>query len=129
MMKESVGLILDNVIKDIKIEKEILEKLKKCRDIKSMYFSTLFFHINLSSKQLKAFVKRNTDILFKLNADITKQYGKRVFFMIKPLDLEVWRKSINNYRYMYVGNILDGLDQYIILMQNIKQREHRRNIH
>ena len=50
-MKESVGLILDNVIKDIKIEKEILEKLRKCRDIKSMYFSTFLFHINLSSKQ------------------------------------------------------------------------------
>jgi hypothetical protein len=128
-MKESIGLILDNVIKDIKTEREILEKLRKCRNIKSMYFSTFFFHINLSSKQLKAFVKRNTDILFKLNAGITKQYGKRVFFMIKSLDLEAWRKSINNYRYMYVGNILDGLDQYIILMQNIKQREHRRNIH
>jgi len=128
-MKESVGLILDNVIKDIKIEKEILEKLRKCRDIKSMYFSTFLFHINLSSKQLKAFVKRNTDILFELNADITKQYGKRVFFMIKPLDFEVWRKLINNYRYMYVGNILDGLDQYIDLMQSIKQRERGRNRH
>ena len=128
-MKESIGLILDNVIKDIRIEKEILEKLENCRNAKSRYFFTFFFHINLSPKQLKAFVKRNTDILFKLNADITKQYNKRVFFMIKPFDLEVWKKSFNNYRYMYVGNILDGLDQYIILMQNIKQREHRRNIH
>ena len=45
---------------------------------------------------------RNTDILFELNADITKQYGKRVFFMIKPLDFEVWRKLINNYRYYLI---------------------------
>ena len=35
---------------------------------------------------------------------------------------------IDNYRYLYVGNILDGLNQYITLMQNIKQRENRRNI-
>ncbi len=126
MMKESIGLILDNIIKDIKIEKEILEKLRKCRDTKSRYFFTFFFHINLSPKQLKAFVKRNTDILFKLNADITKQYNKRVFFMIKPFDLEVWKKSFDNYRYMYLGDIIPGIEKYSELIRYIDGKRKRR---
>ena len=126
MMKESIGLILDNIIKDIKIEKEILEKLKSCCDTESRYFFTFFFHINLSSKQLKAFVKRNTDILFKLNADITKQYNKRVFFMIKPFDLEVWKKSFDNYRYMYLGDIIPGIEKYSELIRYIDGKRKRR---
>ena len=125
-MKESIGLILDNVIKDIRIEKEILEKLENCRNAKSRYFFTFFFHINLSPKQLKAFVKRNTDILFKLNADITKQYNKRVFFMIKPFDLEVWKKSFDNYRYMYFGDIIPGIEKYSELMRYINGKRGRR---
>ena len=125
-MKESIGLILDNVIKDIRIEKEILEKLKNCRNAESRYFFTFFFHIDLSPKQLKAFVKRNTDILFKLNADITKQYNKRVFFMIKPFDLEVWKKSFDNYRYMYLGDIIPGIEKYSELIRYIDGKRKRR---
>ena len=126
-MKESIGLILDDVIKDIRTEKKILEKLKSCRDTESRYFFTFFFHINLSPKQLKAFVKRNTDILFKLNADITKQYNKRVFFMIKPLDnFEAWKISFDNYRYMYYGDMISGIEKYSELIHYIDTKRGRR---
>jgi hypothetical protein len=120
----TIGIILDDVIKDVDFEKKVLEKLKECSKFSMHIFKVILFHHDVPVKEIKAFVKRNTENLFNINVDITKQFNKRAFFMIRP-----YYNTTDNYRYMYVGNILDGLDQYIILIQNIKQREHRRNIH
>ncbi len=120
----SIGIILDDVIKDVDFEKKVLEKLKECSKFSIHIFKVILFHHDVPVKEIKAFVKRNTENLFNINVDITKQFNKRAFFMIRS-----YYNIIDNYRYLYVGNILDGLDQYIILMQNIKRRENRRNVY
>jgi hypothetical protein len=120
----TIGIILDDVIKDVNFEKKVLEKLKECSKFSMHIFKVILFYHDVPVKEIKAFVKRNTENLFNINVDITKQFNKRAFFMIRP-----YYNTTDNYRYLYVGNILDGLSQYIILMQNIKHREHRRNIH
>ena len=121
---KSIGIVLDDVIKDIDFEKKVLEKLKECSKFSLIIFKVILFHYNVPAKEIKMFVKRNTENLFNINVDITKQYKKRVFFMIRPL-----YNPFDDYRYLYVGNILDGLDQYIDLMRGIKQRENRRKIY
>ncbi len=118
----SIGIILDDVIKDVDFEKKVLEKLKKCSKFSIYVFNVILFHHNISVKEIKEFVKRNTENLFNINVDITKQFNKRAFFMIRS-----YYNMTDNYRYMYIGNILDGLDQYITLMQHIKHRENGRN--
>tara|TARA_Y100000034_G_scaffold19994_1_gene22734 strand:- start:231 stop:602 length:372 start_codon:yes stop_codon:yes gene_type:complete len=123
-MYKTIGIVLDDVIKDIDFEKKVLEKLKECSKFSLHVFKVILFHRDISVKEIKAFVKRNTENLFNINVDITKQFNKRAFFMIRS-----YYNIIDNYRYLYVGNILDGLDQYIILMQNIKRRENRRNVY
>ena len=122
--ERSVGIILDNLIKDIDFEKKVLEKLKGCCKFSTNAFKVVLFHYNIPSKEIKAFIKRNTESLFNIHVDITKQYNKNVFFMIRP-----FYKKIDNYRYMYTGNILDGLNQYITLIQHIKQKENGRRIY
>tara|TARA_Y100000310_G_scaffold58107_1_gene53350 strand:+ start:220 stop:597 length:378 start_codon:yes stop_codon:yes gene_type:complete len=124
LAKRSVGITLDDLIKDIDFEKKVLEKLKGCCKFSSNAFRVVLFHHNVPSKEIKAFIKRNTESLFNIHVDITKQYNTRVFFLIRS-----YYKSINNYRYMYIGNILDGLNQYITLMHHIKQKENGRRIY
>ena len=124
LAQRPIGIILDDLIKDIDFEKKVLEKLKECCKFSTHAFRVVFYHYDVLPKEIKAFIKRNTESLFNIHVDITKQYNTKVFFLIRP-----YYKSINNYRYMYVGNILDGLDQYIDLMQSIKQRENKRRIH
>ena len=121
-MYKTIGIVLDDVIKDIDFEKKVLEKLKECSKFSLHVFKVILFHRDISVKEIKAFVKRNTENLFNINVDITKQFNKRAFFMIRP-----YYNTTGNYRYLYVGNILDGLDQYINLMQSIKRRENGRN--
>ena len=134
--ERSVGIILDNLIKDIDFEKKVLERLKGCCKFSTNAFKVVLFHYNIPSKEIKAFIKRNTESLFNIHVDITKQYNKRVFFMIRPERIFYIRdtvvkfyKKIDNYRYMYTGNILDGLNQYITLIQHIKQKENGRRIY
>ena len=117
----SIGIVLDDVIKDVDFEKKVLEKLKECSKFSIHVFNVILFHYDISTKEIKAFVKRNTENLFNINVDITKQYNNRVFFMIRS-----FYKKIDNYRYMYTGNILDGLNQYITLIQHIKRKENGR---
>jgi hypothetical protein len=120
----SIGIILDDIIKDIEFEKKVLEKLKQCSKFSVYVFKVILFHHDISAKEIKTFVKRSPSSSFNINVDITKQYKKRVFFMIRPL-----YNPFDNYRYLYVGNILDGLNQYIDLMRGIKQRENRRKMY
>jgi|18_taG_2_1085343.scaffolds.fasta_scaffold123394_2 hypothetical protein len=117
----SIGIVLDDVIKDVDFEKKVLEKLKECSKFSMYVFNVILFHYDIPSKEIKAFIKRNTENLFNINVDITKQYNKRVFFMIRS-----FYKKIDNYRYMYTGNVLDGLNQYITLIQHIKRKENGR---
>jgi len=124
LAQRPIGIILDDLIKDIDFEKKVLEKLKECCKFSTYAFRVVFYHDVVPPKEIKAFIKRNTESLFNIHVDITKQYNTRVFFLIRS-----YYKSINNYRYMYVGNILDGLNQYITLMQYIKQKENGRRIY
>ena len=124
LTKRSVGITLDDLIKDTDFEKKVLEKLKGCCKFSTNAFRVVLYHYDVPPKEIKAFIKRNTESLFNIHVDITKQYNTRVFFLIRS-----YYKPINNYRYMYVGNILDGLNQYITLMQHIRQKENGRRIY
>ena len=121
LAQRSVGITLDDLIKDIDFEKKVLEKLKGCCKFSTNAFRVVLFHHNVPPKEIKEFIKRNTESLFNIHVDITKQYNTRVFFLIRS-----YYKSISNYRYMYIGNILDGLNQYITLIHHIKQKENGR---
>ena len=123
----SIGIILDDVIKDVDFEKKVLEKLKKCSKFSIYVFNVILFHHNISVKEIKEFVKRNTENLFNINVDITKQYNKRVFFMIKPLDnFEAWKIPFDNYRYMYCGDMISGIEKYSELIHYIDIKRGRR---
>jgi len=122
--KRAVGLILDDIIESRDFEKKALEKLENIRKFKEGNFSTTFFHFNVKENEIKKFIKRNTDKLFDINIEITKQYNKHVYFLIDSLE----RNQINNFRYLYNGDIVDGLNEYTTLIHYIRNKPNRRGI-
>ena len=65
MMKYySIGMKLNDVIKDKDTEQTILENIRRCSKIVGKYFKVVFWHDGLSQKECKNFVKRNEKLLF-----------------------------------------------------------------
>ena len=55
----SIRMKLDNVMKDIKSEKQIIENIRYCRRIVGKEFKVIFWNKNISEKNVKEFIKRN----------------------------------------------------------------------
>ena len=118
MMKNifSVGIRLDNIVKSTEIEQNILRKLAECKKISGKMFKVIFWHENLTEKQCKDFIKRNQKILFDFNSEITKD----------PKNLWFWINSGKNnfiHRYKYEGDIIDGLNVYLKIVNHMKKRD------
>ena len=119
MMKYySIRMKLDDVIKDRDIEQTIMENINRCNNIVGRFFKVIFWHENLSKKDCKEFVERNEKLLFAVNTKITKQKTDAWF------NIDSTNENINS-RYRYEGDILDGIAQYLKIINHIKKRDFR----
>ena len=112
----SLRLNLDEITSDNSFEEDILQKLLKCRNHIGKEFKLILWNKKISEKDVKLFVKRNNDTLFKLNTKITKEF-KRVWFLI-----DQYGEDSSQYRYKWTGNISKGLDEYIKMINHIRKR-------
>ena len=117
MMKYySIGMKLNDVIKDKDTEQVILENIRRCSNIVGKSFKVVFWHVNLTEQDCKDFVKRNEHLLFEVNTKITKRFIP-VWFLIDS------ENKNNSDRYRFDGNILDGITHYLKIINHIKKRD------
>jgi hypothetical protein len=115
----SVRIDLEEMIKNVNYEISVIEKLYKCKLNAERAFKVIFYYENLNEKDIKEFVKRHEDSLFKLHADITNK-DKIAWFCISKKEKPNTKRNL---RYYYRGDIMSGLDFYIKLIVNINKRE------
>ena len=114
MMKYySIGIKLNDVIKDKDTEQVILENIRRCSNIVGKEFKVVFWHVKLTEQECKDFVKRNEHLLFEVNTMITKTQEK-VWFSIGEGKAD---------RYTFDGDILQGISQYLKIINHIKKRD------
>ena len=117
MMKYySIGIKLNDVIKDKDTEQVILENIRRCSNIVGKLFQVVFWHENLTEEDCKNFVKRNERLLFEVNTKITKQF-KSVWFVINS------KNEKSSGRYRFDGDILKGIVQYLEIINHMKKRD------
>ena len=112
----SIRLKLDDVVKDKDFEQKVLENIRYCRKIVGKQFRVIFWNENLSEKDVKNFVKRNEEILFKMSTQITKKFFYSWFVIGNNGDKSRWR-------YHCDGDILSGIDFYIRIIKHMSQRD------
>ena len=114
MMKYySLGMKLNDVIKDKDTEQVVLENIRRCSKLVGKFFKVVFWHVNLTEQECKAFVKRNEHLLFEVNTKITK-VKEPVWFSIG---------DSKEGRYRCEGDILHGISEYIKIVNHIKKRD------
>ena len=109
----SIGLKLNDVIKDKDTEQVVLENIRGCSKLVGRFFKVVFWHDSLTEKQCKDFIKRNEKLLFEVNTKITKN-KEEVWFLIG---------EGNNGRYRFDGDILQGISQYLKIINHMKKRD------
>ena len=119
MQYYSIRMNLEDVIKDKDTEQLILENIRRCSNIVGKFFKVVFWHENLSEKECKDFIKRNEKLLFEVNTKITKRF-ESTWFLINS------RNEKSSGRYRYEGNILDGIVEYLKIINHIKKRDGER---
>ena len=110
----SIRMKLDDVVKDTNLEKQILENIRYCRRIIGQEFKVIFWNKDLTEKQVKDFVKRNNEILFEINTEITKEFNLAWFV--------IGKEDKSKHRYMYTGDILEGIANYLKLSKILLKR-------
>ena len=120
VLKPSLRIKLEEVLKNIDGEKLILENIRRCARVTGRSFQSIFWYEKINENEIKNFVKRNQDLLFEINAKITKKnnINCHAWFII---DMDNSDKSL--YRYLWKGDILIGLVKYIELINCLKKRE------
>ena len=115
MMKYySLGMKLNDVIKDKDTEQVVLENIRRCSKLVGKFFKVVFWHVNLTEQECKDFVNRNEHLLFEVNTKITK-VQENVWFSIDS------EKSSG--RYTFDGNILNGISEYLKIINHINKRD------
>ena len=112
----SIRMKLDDFIKDKKKEQVILENIKRCSKLVGRYFQVIFWNENLTEQNCKDFVKRNEHLLFEVNTKITKRFGS-AWFVIDS------KNEKSQARYRYDGDILQGISQYLKIINHMKKRD------
>ena len=119
MMKYySIGMKLDDVIKDKDTEQVVLENIRRCSNLVDKLFKVVFWHENLTEQNCKDFVKRNEHLLFEVNTKITK-IQEDVWFLIG----ESKDNEVEDGRYRFDGDILQGISQYLKIINHMKKRD------
>ena len=116
MQYYSIRMNLEDVIKDKDTEQLILENIRRCSNIVGKLFKVVFWHVNLTEQNCKDFVKRNEHLLFEVHTKITKRF-ENTWFLINS------RNEKSSGRYRYEGDILEGIVQYIKIINHIKKRD------
>ena len=112
----SIRMKLNDVIKDRDTEQVTLENIRRCSKIVGKLFQIIFWHENLTEQNCKDFVKRNEHLLFEVNTKITKNFNP-AWFIINS------ENEKSQARYRYDGDILDGIVQYLEIINHIKKRD------
>ena len=114
MMKYySIGMKLNDVIKDRDTEQVVLENIRRCSNIVGKVFKIVFWHDNLTEQNCKDFVKRNEHLLFEVNTQITKR--------IIPVWFAIGEGKDG--RYTFDGDILQGISEYLKIINHMKKRD------
>ena len=95
----SIGMKLNDVIKDKDTEQVVLENIRRCSKLVGKFFKVVFWHDSLTEKQCKDFIKRNEKLLFEVNTKITKDF-RDVWFLIDS------KNEKSSGRYRFDGDIL-----------------------
>ena len=119
MQYYSLGMKLNEVIKDRDLEQTILENVRRCSKLVGRTFKVIFWHEGLTEKDCKDFIKRNDKLLFEVNTQITKKI-ERVWFLIGESDQH---HGISRYSYAHKGDVLNGISSYIKIIKHIQKRE------
>ena len=110
----SIRIKLDDVVRDKDVEQTILENIRHCSRLVAREFKVVFWHKSLTKKECKDFIKRNEKLLFEVNTTITK-IQEDVWFSIDS------EKSSG--RYTFDGDILQGISQYLKIINHMKKRD------
>ena len=110
----SMRMKLDDVIGEG--EQVVLENIRRCSNIVGRVFRVVFWNVNLTEQECKDFVKRNEHLLFEVNTKITKKF-ENVWFLINSINDET------HCRYKYEGDILDGIAEYLKIINHMKRRD------
>ena len=113
----SLRIELDKVLHSDKHEQLIFENLERCKRLVGLKFSITFWNKKLNKEIVKDFISRNKDRLFNLGIEITKKPGS-VWFLIKSSSEEE-----STARYTYDGSILEGIVQYLEIVNHMKKRD------
>ena len=121
MNNMSICINLEYLLLNEDNENSVIEKLLMCKKINHAHFNVTFWYKDIKEVEIKAFVKRNENILFELNSHITKN-PKNIWFLVST-KLEM---SDIYSRYTWDGdNVVQGIDEYISLSKNVHIREKR----
>ena len=114
----SIRMKLDDVIKDIELEKQILENIRYCRKLVGEQFRVIFWNESLTDKQCEEFVKRNEKMLFEISTQITSTNSlfDTCWFLINTDGLDKCSS-----RYKYKGDILTGITEYIKMVKHFQR--------
>ncbi len=114
-MDMSICLNLHDVLLD---EKNIIQKLIECKSESFKGFNVIFWHKDLKEEDIKNFISRNQEDLFKLKTHIRKS-PKTVWFLVVT---DESMKKINS-RYHTIGSIDFGIDNYRKVCSHINRRD------
>jgi len=108
---------LDIVIENRDQEILILENIRRCKNIVGKPFKVIFWHEDVTEKEIKKFIKRNEKLLFEVVTKITKlhDYG---WFVI-----DTHNEDKSKHRYTYYGDILNGIVQYLEIIKFMHKKE------
>ena len=112
----SLGIVLDDIVVDLKLETKVIENIRYCRKNIGKLFKVVFINKKLSESDVKDFFKRNENILFELNTKITK-HRTVVWFMIAGHD------DNTKFRYKYTGDVLNGIVEYRKMVNILVKKE------
>ena len=119
VLKPSLRMKLNNIIINRDNEKLVLENIRRCARVTGRGFKVIFWYENLVEDDIKRFIKRNENLLFEINAKITKKNNNSHAWFV--IDIDNSDKSL--YRYLWKGDILIGLVKYIELVSCLKERD------
>ena len=114
----SIGMKLNDVIKDKDTEQVVLENIRRCSKLVGKLFKVVFWQENLSDKDCEKFIERNEHLLFEVNTKITKRFEPVWFLIDSENEKSTWR-------YMHGGNITTGIVEYLNMVTYMKKREVR----
>ena len=99
----------------------VLENLSRCHRLSEGKFKIIFWNKNISEKDVKAFINRNEELLFKFQTKITKKFD-RTWFLIDSTG-----EDESKYSFKYTGEILQGIAKYIELILKVRKNDYDDN--